>query len=135
MSGLHTEHTTLIQCIEYDWCVVATCPACRHTRRWGAVALVEGFRTGLRANLGQFRDKLADHCDQRPSVYNLQGAGMELWTLEEFGDVKDWAFRDQRLRRFCAQHGLPMALADERKAIADACLAAHRPQGPYSSDD
>lgn len=112
--------TPLIECIEYDWCVVVRCPACGHTTRWDADALVERFRDSLRVSVEDLAAKMADHCDgRRPAVYRVQGAGMlrdDRSGFERAGTKDAWEYRDWRLRRFLERHGLPLDLADERRA-------------------
>lgn len=113
--------TTLIQCIEYDWALVFECRACGHKASWGALDLVERFRDKLRLTTSQVYDAVADHCGQRPVFYTKQGAGMMHWDSPDLQkSISDpFAWRDARLRAFLADQGLPLDLADERKAEAD----------------
>lgn len=112
-------------CIEYDWALCFNCRACGHKASWGALDLVERFRDNLRATLSEVYDAIADHCGQRPVFYTKQGAGMMMWDGPDIQKlVSDpYTFRDRRLRAFLADQGLPIDLADERRAAADAFRA------------
>ncbi len=114
--------TTLVQCIEYDWALCFRCMKCDHRATWGALDLVERFREKLRTPVGVMVEAIADHCGQPPVFWTRQGAGMMNWEPEDRGkSVSDpYAYRDARLRAFLADQGLPLVLADERKAAGAA---------------
>lgn len=117
--------TTLIMCLEYDWALCFNCRVCGHKATWGAMDVIARFRNQLRATMTQVVDAVADHCGEPPVFYHRQGAGMMHWDGPDLQrSISDpYAYRDQRLRRFLADQGLPTDLADERKAIADAFRA------------
>lgn len=118
------EPQTLIQYIEYDWALCFRCMKCDHRATWGALDLVERFRDNLRAPVGAV-NRAAIHCGEQPVYWTKQGGNMSAWNPDDMGkSVSDpYAFRDVRLRRFLADHGLPMELADERKAAGEAFRA------------
>ena len=120
MTRLHLGPTTLLQCIEYDWALCFRCMKCDHRAKWGALDLVERFRDSLRMPVATVNGA-AIHCGEEPVCWMQQGGAMAAWEPADAKSISDpWGFRDKRLRAFLVDQGLPLALADERKAAGEA---------------